>query len=133
MKRLALAVIVLAACGGDSGGLDSLGSRLGKVSCQKMFQCCSQAEIMQQFMDFKVNGQPITTESQCEQFFGGLFGAFATQAYKDSLAKHRIEYDGAAADACIAQLQAATCAEYNGTQDGNAQCPPFIIPQVADG
>jgi hypothetical protein len=49
MKRLVVCAL-LVGCGGDSGGgpiaIEDLGMQLGDVSCQKVFECCTDAEIM---------------------------------------------------------------------------------------
>ena len=128
MKRLVVCAL-LVGCGGDGGGgggngtvdLDNLGMELGVAGCGKQFSCCTDAEIMQQYMNITYDGQPITTEDQCVMFTTALFTSFGVANYKDSLAMGRIEYDGAAAADCIAALDALTCAQYSA---GKPPTPP---------
>ncbi len=123
--------------GGGSGGiaLDNLGAEVSKASCAKIFECCDGAEIMEEFEGITVSGQPITTEAQCVQFTSALVAGFLTQAYKDSIAKGRIEYDGEAAAGCMAAIEAASCGEYSMQMsiDAPPGCESFVIPLVAEG
>lgn len=132
-----LVLISIAGCGG--GGeipLDNLGAEISDVSCAKLFDCCDAAEIMDAFDGIEIDGQPITTATQCAQFTSALFGAFLTQAYKESIAMGRIEYDGEAAADCMAAVDDLSCAEYSmdvSLSDAPQGCKPFIIPLVAEG
>jgi hypothetical protein len=136
MKRLVVC-IVLAGCSGDGGtiDIDNLGTELGTVGCRKQFECCTDAEIMQQYMGITIDGQPITTEDQCVAFASAVFTGLAVAQYKDSIAMGRIAYDGAAAADCIAELESLTCAQYGLGEnvDMALACRPFILPKVADG
>lgn len=136
MKRL-VACLLLVGCGGDNGSiaLDDLGEAIGISSCAKQWDCCSDAELMAQYMDITIGGQPITTEDQCVSFTNGIFTAFAVTDYKESQTAGRIEYDGVAAADCLAALDERTCAEYASAtpSDITGACRPFIIPKVADG
>jgi hypothetical protein len=136
MKRLWVCLLA-AGCGGGGGSvtIDNLGTELAKMSCSKIFECCTSAEVMQQFNGITYNGQPITTEAQCEGFAGGLFAGFLTPQYKDSIAAGRIEYDGDAAQACIDAAANLSCSAYSmlsGHESVHCE-KPFIIPKVADG
>lgn len=131
-------LIATAGCGGGSGGgiaIDNLGTEMSEATCAKVFDCCNQAEIMEEFEGVTVGGQPITTEAQCVQFTSALFTGFLVQAYKDSIAKGRIEYDGAAASACIAAIEAASCSDYSMemSMDAPPGCEAFVVPLVAEG
>jgi hypothetical protein len=140
MKRLVIGAL-LVGCGGEDGGgngtidIDNLGLELGVVGCSKQFECCSDAEIMQQYMGITFDGQPITTEEQCVQFTNAFFSGFAVAQYKDSIAMGRIEYDGTAAADCIAALNRVTCDQYDTAAIAAAAsgCRPFILPKIADG
>lgn len=140
MKRLVVWVFVIG-CGGDDGGgsgfveLDGLGMELGIASCGLQFECCTDAEIMAQYMGITFEGQPITTEDQCVAFSNAVFTSFGVARYKESIALGRMEYDGAAAADCIAALESLSCAEYSASvnQGVAPACRPFLIPKVADG
>lgn len=134
MNRLVV-LVLLVGCGGDDGGgsveLDSLGMELGIVACGKQFACCTDVEIMEQYMGLTFEDQPITTEDQCVGFTTAVFTTFAVEQYKASIALGRMAYDGAAAADCIAALERLSCTQYGS---GMAPaCSPFVIPQVADG
>jgi hypothetical protein len=105
------------------------------MSCSKIFECCTAAEVMDQFGNITYNGQPITTEDQCEGFVGGFFTGLLTPEYKASIAAGRIEYDGAAVQACIDAAANLSCSAYSmlSGHESVACEKPFIIPKVADG
>jgi hypothetical protein len=139
MKRLVLCALLVGCGGDDSGGgtvaLDDLGLQLASTSCAKMFDCCTDAEIMAQFMGITHNGQPITTEAQCVDFANAFFTGLAVAQYKESIAKGRMEYDGAAASDCIAFLGTLSCSEYSKGAEiagTSTECRPFILPKVAN-
>jgi len=138
MHRL-IVCVVLVGCGGDDGGspidIDSLGIELAMSSCARQFDCCSDAEIMDQYMGITHDGQPITTEEACVSFTNAVFSSLAIVPYKESIAMGRIEYDGAAAGGCVAAIERVTCAEYSSglVADEGPDCRPFLIPKVADG
>ena len=133
-KALVLALAI--GCGGGGGSsvpIGSFGSDLGKATCSKIFECCNSAEIMQQFMNLTVNGQPITTEAQCDQLIGG-FGGLISQQYQQSLSKGRIKYDADAAGSCISAIDTMSCATFSMTMnDPQVPCSPYITPLVASG
>lgn len=138
MKRLVVSVL-LVGCGGDGSGgtidLDNLGTELAVASCSKQFECCTDAEIMQQYMGITYEGEPISTEDQCVAFTNAIFSGVAVVQYKESIAMGRIEYDGAAAADCLAALENLSCAQYSTGELGGLApaCRPFVIPKVADG
>ena len=137
MRPLPLLLLV-AACGGGSNGnvpLDQLGQKLAATTCTKIFQCCNAAEIMQQFKD--VN-PPITTEAQCEQYYGGLLSALVVPDYQASVAAGRITYDGDAAGACLDAIGSLSCSQYTATSNSAlptsvTACMQLTTPRVASG
>jgi hypothetical protein len=138
MKRLIVSAL-LVGCGGDDGSggfvdLDNLGLELAGGSCSKQFSCCTDAEIMAQYMGITYDGHAIETEDQCVEFSNAVFSSLAITGYRDSIEKGRMEYDGAAAADCIAAIESLSCAQYGAddivlTQLG---CRPFLIAKVAD-
>lgn len=135
MKRLWVCALLAGCGGGGSVTLDKLGTELAQVSCSKTFECCTSAEIMDQFANIKVNGQPITTEDQCESFAGGLFAGLLTPEYQASLDAGRIEYDGEAAQSCLDGMASLGCSAYAMVETKTSVIcdTPFIIPKVGDG
>lgn len=131
-------------CAGDddSGGgspiaLDDFGQQLGTVSCQKLFDCCTDAELMANFMGITIEGQPITTVEQCTSLVAGLFTSFAVEDYKASIELGRAEYSADAAGSCVGQLSGLSCSQYSSLSSGGAgsdvDCEPYIIAKVGDG
>jgi len=140
MKRLAFC-IVLVGCGGDDSGsggyveVDNLGLELGLASCAKQFDCCTDAEIMEQYMGITLDDMPITTEEQCVEFTNAIFSGLFVAELEESIAAGRAEYDGAAAGDCIAALRSLTCAQYSSAMSDESalSCGAFILPKVAEG
>jgi hypothetical protein len=141
MKKLVVCLFV-AGCGGDGGSpvpLDNLGTELGTASCRKQFECCTDAEIMAQYMNITYMGQPITTEQQCIDFSTALLSSFLVDDYKASLAAGRIAYDEAAAGDCIAAIENTSCADYaaaiagGGKSTSLVSCESPVTPKVTTG
>jgi hypothetical protein len=134
-KRLWVCALLAGCGGGGSVTIDNLGTELASVSCSKIFECCTDAEVMDQFANITVDGQPITTEAQCESFAGGLFSGLLTPEYKASIDAGRIKYDGEAAQSCLDAMANLGCSAYSMvTEKTSVVCnTPFIIPQVGDG
>jgi len=138
MKCLGIAVLLVGCGGGSSSGpipIDNLGTELAQASCSQMFACCTSAEIMQQFMNITYDGQPITTEAQCEGFAGGLFAGLITPEYKASIAAGRIKYDGQAARDCLDAFVNLGCSAYAQLSGAESVAcdKPFVTPEVGDG
>ncbi len=144
MKRLVVCALLVACAGDDSSGggapiaLDDLGTHLAEVSCQKLFECCTDAEIMKEFMNITYMGQPITTEEQCVAFTAGFFNGLALPQWQASIAAGRMEYDASAAGGCVSASASLSCSEYAALSSGNGNtslagtCEPFLIPKVAN-
>lgn len=140
MKRFVVCFLLVGCAGDGNGGpvgIDDLGTELAIATCDKQWECCTDAELMEQYMNITIDGEPIDTEDKCVQFAGGIFTAVAIPSYKSSIEMGRIEYDGAAAADCIAAIENLSCTEYGASTGGRsavpAGCRPFLIPKVADG
>ncbi len=143
MKRLVVCALLVACADDDSGGgpiaIEDLGTRLAQVSCQKVFDCCTDAEIMSQFMNIKYMGVPITTFDQCVGFTAGFFNMLALPQWQASIAAGRMEYDAAAAGGCVSASASLSCSEYAALSNGSGNtslagtCQPFLIPKVENG
>jgi hypothetical protein len=143
MKRLVVCALLVGCADDDSGSgspiaIEDLGTRLGEVSCQKVFDCCTDAEIMSQFMNIKYMGAPITTFDQCVGFTAGFFNGLALPQWQASIAAGRMEYDASAAGGCVSASASLSCAEYAALSSGGGNtslagtCQPFLIPKVAN-
>jgi hypothetical protein len=138
-KTLAAAVLVIAtACGGDgsSGGpvsIDDFPATITDANCGYLFRCCTDAEIMTEFMGVTVgNGSAgITTELQCEQYESGLIDAFSLPYLKQSIAAGRASYDGSVVASCASALDALACGGMSSLEQDPA-CKGYIVPLVAD-
>jgi hypothetical protein len=109
MTRLAVFTMILAACGGGggSGGVapDQIASEVAKVTCTRLFECCTTPELMQEALGAK-------TEAECESIFAG-FGTIVFNVIKDSIAAGRVKYDGDALGTCLDVVAGATCSEFS--------------------
>ena len=137
MKRLVVCILIAGCGGGDNGTIDvdNFGMELAVASCAKQFDCCTDAEIAEQYMGITYDDQPITTEEQCVEFATALFTTFATATFKESIEMGRVEYDGDAAADCVAAIESVSCSEY-GTGAAALEemgCRPYLIPKVAEG
>ena len=139
MKHAWVAVFAISCGGGGSDhapvALADFATQLGHSYCAKEFACCTDAEVMMDFGSFKVGGQPITTQMQCEQFYAGFLGSFLTPEVMDSMAKGRATYDADAAGGCLGAIDALSCSAFGAGAKlgGDDQCEPYLIPLVADG
>lgn len=135
MKKL-LCLCLVAACGGggDAIGIDQFGSEVASVTCAKQFECCTDAEIMEMYMDITIDNMPVETEEQCVELTDALIRGFLVEGLKDSIAKGRVEYSADAAGACLAVVRDLSCADY-GTVSGIELdgCEPYITPLVDEG
>ena len=107
---------------------------LAVAGCSMQFDCCTDAEIMEQYMGITFDGQPIETEEDCVAFAHAVFESFGTTTYRTSIEQGRAEYDAAAAGACIEAFRGVSCSAYSGKDFGElGDCRPFLLPKVADG
>jgi hypothetical protein len=139
MKNVVLSLL-LVGCGSDGGGgepleIDDFGLEFATVSCGIQFECCTDAEIMAQYMGITHDGHPITTEQDCIAFGNAILTGLAVQSFKDSIALGRAEYDADAAGDCLAALSGLSCAEYNMGENAiaSSDCRPYLLPKVGDG
>lgn len=135
-RFLGVAAMLVMACNG--GGALSLTDFLNqdlKGQCHFQFRCCSSAEIGVLFANETFNGQPITTESQCDQAETG-FTALAVGIIQGSIDSGRVSYDGDAAADCVGEISGAACSDGVGgvPNVGTAgACASVFTPKVADG
>ena len=127
-----LLVMTLVACGGGGGGAVTVSTAptdLATASCGYTFRCCTDAEIMTQFKNLTLGGQPITTEAQCTSTLGGLLQGLALPEWNASISEGRMSFDANAASSCIDAIDNLGC---GGAQDisTNSDCMPFLIPLV---
>jgi hypothetical protein len=140
LNKLVLCLALVGCSSDDSGGggngsiaVENLGLELAVASCAQQFGCCTDAEIMAQYMGITFEGQPIETEAQCVDFANAVFTSFGVMAYQSSIAMGRAEYDGEAAADCVALIEDLSCEQYGARQLPASGCTPWILPKVADG
>jgi hypothetical protein len=134
MKRLVVCALLAGCGGGGNIAIDDLGHELAEASCAKQWDCCTDAEIMDQYTGITIDGHPIASEADCVDFADALLTGFGVMQWKASVEKGRLEYDGDAAADCIAAIESATCDQYSSdTIPTASDCRPFLIPKVADG
>lgn len=138
MKRLVICVL-LASCGGDGNNgpvaIDDLGMELAISGCRMQWQCCTDAELMEQYMGLEIDGQPVDSEEQCVNFANAVLTGFGINTYKASIEAGRVEYDADAAGECIAVMNELSCAQYaaEAIPTSPTGCRSFLLPKVADG
>jgi hypothetical protein len=108
---LAVSGILAVGCGGGGGGdvsLNDFPAEAADAFCAKIFECCDQQEIMEQFSIFN---PPITTEAQCVTAFTGFYQlAFGeTQAAIDA---GKMKYHADRAGACLDAVRDLSCSQY---------------------
>jgi hypothetical protein len=134
MKRFIVSILLVGCGGNGSIPIDDLGLELSVAACAKQWDCCTDAEIMEQYMGIEIDGRPITTEQDCVDFTNALFSGLAVAQYKASIEAGRVEYDGEAAADCVAAVDDVSCKDYASDMiDDDSACRPFLIPLVADG
>ena len=133
MKRfsLLLATFFTLGCGGGSGSdgpvpLDQVGSKFATVTCAKIFECCTPAEIMEEYGFF---GGGFTDEQDCV----AKFAPFITQELQDetqaAIDAGKLTYNADKAGECLSLAESASCAEYNS--DGPNVCDQITTGLVA--
>ncbi len=127
-----LAFVVVAGCGGGSGGslgIDGLPAAYASHYCKKAFACCSSADIAVHFA-----GLNITDEASCESQYTGLF-MIAISQDKQAIADGTLVYDGDAAAACLDLLDTQSCTDFarSGGDLSGASCPDPFTGKVAEG
>lgn len=137
MRNLTLLISTLAiACGGDDGGgggnlgIDELGDTLGSTTCSKIFECCSDAEVMDMFDGID---PPITTAAECTQFYNALINGLFLGQVQDAVDRGTIVYHGDLAADCLAAFRALDCSELDSISDPPIDgCEEIFEGQLAD-
>ena len=127
----ALGTLVAGAGGCSGGGVTATFAEMGQITCAKVFECCTTAEI-------EAIGDGLlafSNQQECEaayQQFADIFG----QVLADGEAAGRVVFDAAAADACVAAVQSSSCDDFR-SEDGPTvsgfDCENVFIPQVDAG
>lgn len=127
MAGIALSLLATSACG-KKVKLEDLDEELASVTCEKIYECCSQEEI-DAAGNFLVDFE---TQDQCESAYDNLLGLLFTPALKSAVENGRADYDPKAAGDCLAQYNAVSCEEV-AAAEGEMACAEIIIPLVEDG
>lgn len=126
MTRKIVWLIVMAACGGGSGGIEpnQLPGELARASCSRLAECCTPAE-------FKQAALGADSVAQCEAAFTAFAGILTT-VLNDSIAKNRVIYHADRMGDCMAAFADASCGEPS-TGGAPANCGGAFEPLVANG
>lgn len=131
-------VLLAVGCGGDDGGgggggnlgLDQLGPELGESTCAKIFDCCSETEVMDMFEGID---PPITSPAECEQFYAAFVAGFLTGPAQDAIDRGTLVYRGDLAADCLAAFDALTCEDLQTFSDPPVDgCEAIFEGQLAD-
>ena len=128
-------VLSIAACGGDGGGgdsisLDELGAELGASSCAKIFECCSESELMEMFEGID---PPITTVEECEQFYAAFIGGLLLGPAREAVDRGTLVYNADLAGDCIAAFDSLSCDEVESAMDPTFEgCENIFEGQLAN-
>ncbi len=124
MKRFSLVftTFLTLGCGGGSGSgsvpLDELGTELTAVSCAQIFECCTAAEIVEDFGFFD--------EADCVAKLGVLIGQEVQAETEAAVAAGKMTYNADNAAECLALTESASCATYNDDS-------PSVCDQITTG
>jgi hypothetical protein len=129
-KMLMTITMLVTACGGgDSGPApDEIAAEIGKVTCAKLADCCTQAEFMEQTLGSD-------TEQECVALFSG-FGGIVFNVIEDSIEAGRVKYHPERMSDCLDVIASASCSEFAGRNDdpvGPSGCEDPFVGQVALG
>lgn len=137
---LAISIAALAGCGGDGGGgnggdvpVNQIGEQFGRVSCERMFECCNAQELMEELEFFNVD-----TVDDCAMVFAGFIGGFLEPQIEASVASGRLIYRADRMAECVDRFRAMSCAELAQamtTDDfgDSGVCRDPFVGQVPDG
>lgn len=135
-QHLLIPLLFVGACSDDGGGggsvtVEQFGTRAADATCAYEFRCCDDAERMMDFQFFKTSdGQPITTQAQCDTVYEGLLGALLVAQWNDSIMKGRVTFDGSAAAGCLALIDGLACGQKETVDLNQGSCAPYLIPLV---
>lgn len=125
-------------CGGGGAksiAVEQLGAELGKTLCAKIFECCTAAEIKQEY------GQGLltfSTQADCEAAYSGFVGGLLITSIQQGENNKRLRYSAENAGTCLNAISKLSCAEYGSSkvaQDPTkyASCNTMIEPLVDEG
>ena len=138
MRIVMSAILLVFGCGGDDGGgndgspldIADLGAEVAEVTCGKIFECCSEDELMDMFGNID---PPITTVEECETFYLGFFVGLFLQPAQDAVERGSLIYDAARAGTCMADFAALSCSELNlDDPEAVGACDDVFMGQLAD-
>lgn len=106
---------------------DALDEELPEPICQKIFECCSQAEVLA--------SQRVSFDDQagCVATYQASVAAVFVPALTDAEDGGRARYDARAAADCISDLESSTCEAFSEQFLGGLICGEMIEPRVRVG
>lgn len=124
------AALLLLGCGGGGGdpiAFDSYPAELSTSFCAKTFECCTTAEIMEQYSFFG----GLTDEADCVTKFTP-FLAGDKVAFEASIAAGKMAYDEGLAGDCLAAFATANCSQFGSNDAPDPSCDKFLAGLVAN-
>lgn len=117
--------------GGESLPLDEFADDMARVRCDKLYDCCSEAELQasqQLFFDDREHCLSTTKDG---------FNEFTVPLIEEAIEAERASYDGEAAAECLARLEGYDCDEYQEALGQDEYhgflCPEMNVPLVDEG
>lgn len=132
-----LGVLVIAAlgCGGGGSGdlaLEDFATEMGAATCAKIFDCCTEPELMAMFEGID---PPIDSIEACNDFYGGLLTALFVPVIRDGQEAGRLIYHPDRAGECLDVVTEMSCAEFAAVRSSESfgGCQSPVEPLVEDG
>lgn len=132
-KTLGLAAaLLLLGCGGGGGGgtpvaFDSYPAELSTSFCAKTFECCTTAEIMEEYSLFG----GLADEADCVTKFTPFLGG-ESAAFEASIAAGKMTYSESLAGDCLAAFSTASCSTYGSDDAPDGSCDRIFEGLVAN-
>ncbi len=127
---LATALLLLG-CGGGGGGdpitFDSYPAKLSTSFCAKTFECCTAAEIMEQYSFFG----GLTDEADCVTKFTPFLAGDSTK-FQASITAGKMAYSESLAGDCFAAFSSASCSQFGSDGPPDSSCDKFLVGLVAN-
>jgi hypothetical protein len=125
-----LASVAASGCDGALSLEDFL-EETGNATCEKLFECCTPAEIADLGDGFLID---MSSVEDCQETYStalSLSGGVITDAVDEG----RMGYDSTKAEACLDVIGALTCEAFRATDTANVseKCDNPFIPQVEAG
>ena len=126
------AALLLLGCGGGGGSgspvtFESYPAEFATTFCAKTFECCTTAEIMEQYSFFG----GLADEADCVTKFAPLLSGESGE-YQASITAGKMAYSDSLAADCIAAFSSASCSAFESSDAPDPSCDKFLEGLVAN-